>query len=183
VIEKLIAKIARCLDDEKVPYMIIGGQAVLLYGRPRLTRDIDITLGIDCDKFATIEQICNKLELKFLPERPEDFANQTRAIPAQDSNSGFRIDFIFSFTDYESQAIANAKSVSMDNYPTKFAACEDLIIHKLIAARAIDIEDVRSVINKNRQNINLAYIRKWLWEFSQIPEYEKILNSFNNLWQ
>jgi len=26
--------------------MVIGGQAVLLYGEPRLTRDIDITLGI-----------------------------------------------------------------------------------------------------------------------------------------
>ena len=26
--------------------MVIGGQAVLLYGEPRLTRDIDITLGV-----------------------------------------------------------------------------------------------------------------------------------------
>ena len=30
--------------------MLIGGQAVLLYGEPRLTRDIDITLGVDVDK-------------------------------------------------------------------------------------------------------------------------------------
>ncbi|GAH87084.1 unnamed protein product, partial [marine sediment metagenome] len=30
--------------------MIIGGQAVLLYGEPRLTRDIDVTLGDDIDK-------------------------------------------------------------------------------------------------------------------------------------
>lgn len=29
--------------------MIIGGQAVLLYGEPRLTRYIDITLGIDTE--------------------------------------------------------------------------------------------------------------------------------------
>jgi hypothetical protein len=29
--------------------MIIGGQAVLLYGEPRLTRDIDITLGVSAE--------------------------------------------------------------------------------------------------------------------------------------
>lgn len=27
--------------------MIIGGQAVMVYGEPRLTKDIDITLGVD----------------------------------------------------------------------------------------------------------------------------------------
>ncbi len=27
--------------------MLIGGQAVLLHGRPRLTEDIDITVGAD----------------------------------------------------------------------------------------------------------------------------------------
>ena len=66
MIEKLIKKIAQRLDEEKVPYMIIGGQAVLLYGTPRLTRDIDITLGVDTDKFKLIEGICKKLGLKMM---------------------------------------------------------------------------------------------------------------------
>lgn len=100
MIEQLIKKIGSSLDKEKIPYMIIGGQAVLLYGRPRLTRDVDITLGIDSDKFASIEKICKKLNLKLLPEKPEEFARQTRALPAGDAKSGIRIDFIFSFTPY-----------------------------------------------------------------------------------
>jgi hypothetical protein len=44
--EKLLSKIGRCLDKHSLPYMIIGGQAVLLYREPRLTRDIDITLEV-----------------------------------------------------------------------------------------------------------------------------------------
>jgi len=35
VIEKLIKKIGLGLDKAKIPYMIIGGQAVLLYGSPK----------------------------------------------------------------------------------------------------------------------------------------------------
>jgi hypothetical protein len=32
--------------------MVIGGQAVLIYGEPRLTRDIDITLGASLERLA-----------------------------------------------------------------------------------------------------------------------------------
>ncbi len=42
----LLATIATALDQASIPYMVIGGQAVLLYGEPRLTEDIDITLGL-----------------------------------------------------------------------------------------------------------------------------------------
>jgi len=46
VFKELITKIGDALNSKSIPYMIIGGQAVLIYGEPRLTRDIDITLGI-----------------------------------------------------------------------------------------------------------------------------------------
>ena len=38
--EEILSKLALTLDKSSIPYMIIGGQAVLLYGEPRLTRDI-----------------------------------------------------------------------------------------------------------------------------------------------
>ena len=181
MIEELIKKIAQCLDQDKIPYMIIGGQAVLLYGTPRLTRDIDITLGVDTDKFQLIEGICRKSGLKILPENPEDFAMETKVLPAEESKSKIRVDFIFSFTEYEAQAIKRAKKVLMNDYPVKFASCEDLIIHKMIAARAIDAEDVRNILIKNNKSIDLEYIRRWLSEFSRLSEHEGILEKFNSL--
>ena len=181
MIEKLIKKTAQCLDEDKVPYMIIGGQAVLLYGTPRLTRDIDITLGVDTDKFPLIEGICKKLGLKILPENPEDFAGETKVLPAEEPESRIRVDFIFSFTEYEAQAIKRAKKVLMNDYPVKFASCEDVIIHKMLAARAVDAEDVKNILIKNKNSIDLKYIREWLSEFSKISEHKEILGKFNSL--
>jgi hypothetical protein len=43
---QLLERIAHGLDERQIPYMVIGGQAVLIYGEPRLTRDIDITVGV-----------------------------------------------------------------------------------------------------------------------------------------
>ena len=38
--DKTLARIGASLEKAGIPHMIIGGQAVLLYGEPRLTRDI-----------------------------------------------------------------------------------------------------------------------------------------------
>jgi hypothetical protein len=37
--QALLVRLARALDSAGIPYMVIGGQAVLLYGEPRLTRN------------------------------------------------------------------------------------------------------------------------------------------------
>ncbi len=181
MIEELLKKLARHLDKSEIPYMIIGGQAVLLYGTPRLTRDIDITLGVDTDKFSTIEEICNQLGLEILPENPAEFARETKVLPAEEPNSRIRVDFIFSFTEYEARAIKRAKKVTMDDYPVKFASPEDIIIHKMLAARAIDTEDVKNILLKNEASINVEYIKKWLSEFSKLDEHKEISERFNSL--
>jgi hypothetical protein len=161
--------------------MVIGGQAVLIYGRPRFTRDIDVTLGIDVEDFALLEKVCKKLKLRILPENPEDFANQTRVLPTEEPNSGIRVDFVFSFSEYERQAIKKAKGVDISNYPVKFASCEDVVIQKMIAGRAIDEEDVKSILIRNKSSIELKYVKKWLSEFNKISEYKGVLKRFDNL--
>ena len=180
-IATLIKRIARNLDENKIPYMIIGGQAVLLYGTPRLTRDIDITLGVDTDQFSLLDSVCKHAGLKTLTDDPEGFARQTKVLLAEDPESKIRVDFIFSFTPYEAQAIRRAQAVLMDGYPVRFATREDVIIHKMVAGRAIDQEDIKSILARNRGAVDLDYIRRWLRQFAEMPEYSQVLNRFNDL--
>jgi len=181
VVEKLLKRIARRLDEDKIPYMVIGGQAVLVYGRPRLTRDIDITLGIDTDDFVLVEKACKKLNLKILPEKPEEFAKETRVLPGEETMSKIRVDFVFSYSEYEKQALERTRNVLIGDYPVKFASCEDVIIHKMVAGRAVDEEDVRSILIKNKGVIELKYVKKWLSEFSRQSEHKGILEKFESL--
>ena len=155
----------------------------MVYGRPRLTRDIDITLGIDTDKLSSIEDVCDKLKLSILVDDPQDFTQKTKVLPTVEPDSKIRIDFIFSFTPYEAQAIKNAKQMQIDDYPVKFASCEDVIIHKMVAGRAIDEEDIVSILAKNRDALDFEYLEKWLSEFGKIPEHEDILARFNRLFK
>lgn len=162
--QKLLAKIASRLDAEKIPYMIIGGQAVLLYGEPRLTKDIDITLGVGAAKKEKLLKISQKLGLKILVDNPDEFIISTMVLPVQDPDSGIRIDFIFSFSPYERLSIKRAKKIKINDVPVKFASLEDLVIHKIVAGRPRDLEDVKNVLLKN-PSFDKAYMTKWLKDF------------------
>src|SRR5574341_44874 len=145
--------------------MVIGGQTVLLYGEPRLTRDIDITLGVGTEELGKIENVISKLKLKVLVD-VETFVKRTMVLPVLDEKSGIRVDFILSFTPYERQAIERAKRVKLGKAIVRFASVEDLIIHKVFAGRARDIEDIKSILLKNK-NYDSRYIMKWLKEFDK----------------
>ena len=181
MITSLIRRIARQLDTDGIPYMIIGGQAVLLYGRARLTRDIDITLGVDTDQLARVQQLCAELHLKPLVQDPRDFATKTKVLPVQAQDSQVRVDLVFSFTPYEAQAIERANEVALEGCTVRFASCEDVIIHKMVAGRPVDLEDVRHLLAKNRRTVDMEYIRHWLSEFGQLPGHEQIGRDFDEL--
>ncbi len=162
----LLKKIAQILSDKDIPYMVIGGQAVLLYGEPRLTKDIDITLGLGIEGLDKIKAVTDSLSLKMLVQDPDDFVKKTMVLPVLDEPSGIRVDFIFSFSAYEKQAIDRVTKVNMDNVIVRYAALEDLVIHKIIANRPRDIEDVRVILLKNPE-YDKVYIKKWLEEFDK----------------
>ena len=178
--EELIARVASAFETACIPYMIIGGQAVLLYGTPRMTRDIDITLGVGTDGLEEVVGAVATAGLKILPENYQSFVERTWVLPTQDELSGLRVNLIFSITPYEREAIERAGTVSLRGTSVRFASLEDVIIHKVFAGRPRDFEDVRSIILKN-PHFDEQYIVDWLKQFDQSVEGGAFLNKFREV--
>jgi len=178
--DKALARIGASLEKAGIPYMIIGGQAVLLYGEPRLTSDIDIILSVNIDRLDTLLAVARQLSLKPLPEDIGTFVRQTMVLPVLDEATGIRMDFIFSFTPYESQAIRRAKRVRILDHDVCFTSIEDLIIHKIFAGRPRDIEDVEMVILKN-PDVDLRYVTKWLDTFDAASDEKNFSATFRKI--
>jgi len=178
--EEILSKIGAILKKHNIPYMIIGGQAVLLYGEPRLTRDIDITLGVNTGYFDELLTVVRELSLKPIPENIKLFVQQTMVLPALEETTGIRVDFIFSFTTYEIEAINRVRKITIMEQEVCFASPEDVIIHKIFAGRPRDIEDVRSIILKN-SDMDIQYIRRWLKEFDKSSDKKDFLKTFEKV--
>jgi len=58
------------------------------------------------------------------------------------------VDFILSFTPYEHAAVGRALAVTVGGATVRFATAEDLVVHKVLAGRPRDLEDVRGVLRK-----------------------------------
>jgi hypothetical protein len=168
----LLAGLARGLAGRDIPFMLIGGQAVLLHGRPRLTDDIDATLGVGPDRLPAVLEACAAIGLDPLPEDVPGFVAETFVLPTRHPPTGMRVDLIFSTMPYEAEAIARAVRVPIGGTEVPFATAEDLLIHKLFAARPRDLEDAVGVVRRQGNAIDWAYVSAWVAAFAEVPGRE-----------
>lgn len=162
--ESLLVKLSDALQKAGIPYMVIGGQAVLRYGEPRLTQDIDITLGVDIDRLADVLTLIHQQGFRSAVKEPEAFAKKTNVLPVSDGATGIRVDLLFSFSLYEQEAIRRSQALLVNDHKVQYASVEDIIIHKIVAGRPRDLDDVKGIIARN-PNYDSMYVTEWLTSF------------------
>lgn len=65
----------------------------------------------------------------------------------------------------------------------RICSAEDLIIHKAVAGRDKDMADLTRIIQKQGNNLDLAYIRHWLETFAELLGNDEIPIRFERLWR
>ncbi len=153
----------------------------MLYGEPRLTKDIDITIGLNIDALDKIVTIMGEISLQPLPKALQQFVRQTMVLPLVDSQSNIRVDIIFSFSPFEQDAIQRANPVVLDHTTIKFVSLEDLIVFKMFSGRPRDLEDVSTILIKN-PNADTEFIKRQLETLSYEEKdfakaFARVLNS------
>ena len=168
------------LDENHIPYMVIGGLAISTWGETRATRDADFKISIDMPLAEF-----RKLVFDHFPERPTNiplrmlspYVLHIWAMP------DVAADLLVSVFDYERQAIQRAIEIEIEGVPTCVCKAEDLIIHKAIAERSKDWSDIEGILMRQRGKLDVDYIRDWLSQFSEALENPEILTRFNQLYE
>jgi len=182
VILKALKSVARCLSGAGIPYMVIGGQAVLQYGLPRFTQDIDLTIALTPEE---ADKILNCIEGSFrvLPRNLEKFIRETWILPVEHFETGVRVDFIFSISTFEREAIEKAREIRIEDQSIRYIQPEDLVVQKIIAGRAIDLEDARGILNTQGEKIDRERIERGIIALSQETGEKEWLNRWKEVKQ
>lgn len=171
--EGVLAALAEALAAAGIPYMVIGGQAVLIHGDPRLTRDIDITLGVSTDRFDSVMAALRPLPLQALPADPAKFAQETMTLPLLYSPSKIRVDLIFSFSPFEREALLRARPHSVGSALVNYVGAEDLVVMKVVAGRPRDLADAESILRRN-PDLDRTAIRERLEMFRGVLDQDPV---------
>ena len=124
--ERALVGLASVLEERNIPYMVIGGLANAVWGEPRATLDIEVTVWIEDREMA---RMIGELTSVFpaLTADPVAFVGQTRVLPLE-SDQGVRIDVIFGLLPFEREAIERAVPIAMAGAQVKFCTAEDLVL-------------------------------------------------------
>jgi hypothetical protein len=168
------------LQAGKVQGVVIGGVAASLWGRPRLTRDVDALVLLEEGRWG--EFLAAGAGHGFLPRRADAlaFARETRVLLVRHGESGIDLDLVFGSLPFEKEAVIRAKWVDLGGVAIPLSSPEDLIIMKAVAHRPRDLEDIAAILAA-QPGLNVRRVRRWLREFSGALEMPEILNDLEAL--
>jgi predicted nucleotidyltransferase len=156
-------------------FCFIGGLALLRWGSPRTTQDVDVSVFTG---FGNEESYVRDLLARFTPRIQDaaEFARDSRVVLVNASN-GVPLDLALGAVPFEQEAVSRAT-------PFEFApgvslvtcSAEDLIVLKAFAAREQDWADVEGIAARQRGRLDWAFIEGQLRPLCQAKEAPDIMD-------
>ncbi len=169
------------LLEKYTDYVIVSGYVVILFGRNRLTEDIDIIIKhIDKEIVESLYQELIKEDYDFLNAESSD-----RMYEMLEEGSRIRIvqrgaiipniDFKSVKDRYDRYSIDNRLELIIGEYHLYISPIELQISYKLYLGSEKDIEDAIYISDIFKDKINLDNMEKFMRELEVDPELAKLL--------
>jgi hypothetical protein len=137
-------ELCRLFNDHHVEYLLVGGQAVIAHGYPRLTKDMDLWVRPTQDNGARVLAALTDFGTPMSDFEPERFTDPKTLLML--GRNPFRVDIL---TDIPGVAFGAAwerrTSVTLDGQQIPLIDLEDLIANKLAVGRLQDLADVEAL--------------------------------------
>ena len=164
-LEAALVEVASLFDELSLPYMLIGGLAVSMWGEVRATLDADFSVWVEPgDLRRVVSEITARLHA--IPSDPQVFVTASRVLPVI-SSGGVRADLVFASLPNEREVIARAVGKVIHGTNIRIASVEDLIWMKLISERQKDIEDARRLLRRFARTLDRQYLEPLLQQLGE----------------
>jgi len=176
-----LSALSKALATAGIPWMCIGGIAVISQGVRRTTTDIDVTLraeGID------LERLTRHLARHGIKPRVADaiaFARRSQVLLLEHSATGVELDVTLAWLSFEHEALAAPVPIRFAGVTVPGARPEDLVIYKLFAGRPQDMNDAESLLLMHRETIDLDRVRRVLGQLGEMAGEPEIVMRLRRL--
>ena len=179
--EQLLYKIVAILKHLKIPYVVTGGFAVAVWGKPRFTADIDIIVELPMLKIRALAKSLLAIDKDVYVD---ELAMGTALKGKREFNfihpqTGLKVDFwIMKGDEFSRMELKRAVIKKIDGQHIYFISPEDLILSKLLWYKASKstrhLEDIESILKISK--VDLKYIKQSAVRQSTTKILEDLLN-------
>lgn len=174
-----LATIQQKLEGAGIPSVAIGGLAVSFWGEPRLTRDVDVKVLLSREERSRLLALLTD----FTPLNADpDEALRRNGVAFFHDASGIRLDLMLADTVFDETVIGRAKQVTAGlGLAVRVCTAEDLLVYKLVSLRPRDHADCETIIKRQGDKLDDAYVENWLREFELALDDSTLIQEFRRL--
>jgi len=167
VVLKALRHVWVSLEPLHAPMAVMGGLALAAWRHVRATHDVDLLIGVSEADLGPLLSTLTSAGLRPKRQPPWTSLGSLQILQLLYEPPGtyldLQVDLLLAQSEYHRQALARRvptrlASLDLDLY---VLACEDLILHKLLAGRLLDRVDAAMLLRANRADLNLEYLLGW----------------------
>lgn len=165
----LLVDVAKILQKIKIPYIVTGGMAVLIWGRPRFTADIDIVVELTSQDINSLSAALLALgKANYLDkDMMKDAISHGGEFNFIHGDTGIKVDFwVIKNQPFELSKIKRRVAKNILGQKVYFTSPEDLILSKLqwykLSGSDRHIEDVKSIFKISGKKLDKKYLNYWI---------------------
>lgn len=159
------------LNTLGIPYMVSGSVAVIIYGEPRLTHDVDLIVVLDREHIAPLREAFPPAEFYCPPAEVievEAARNQRGHFNIIHHENGFKADLYLSGRDpLHAWGLARARKLDVEGQVLSVAPPEYVILRKLEYFREgrseKHLRDIRSILNTSANPVLTAELEQQIF--------------------
>jgi len=173
--------LAATMNELSVPWMVIGGVAVIAAGVPRETIDVDATV---LGRVSDVDTLLLTLGRHGIAPRIPDarqFARERGVLLLIHEESGVTIEVSLAFLPFEEQALQRARKSEVDGQIVPIALPEDLIVYKATAWRDRDRSDIERLLIRYIDQIDIERVRSLVVEIARVLDDPSRVDAFDEL--
>jgi hypothetical protein len=160
--------------------VVTGGVAVGFLGKPRLTEDVDAVILLSEKELPEFLEIASAEKIFPRIKKAEEFARENRVLLLQHSPSETNMDISLGFLPFEEEMVARGVLLTFTTLSIRLPTPEDLIIMKAVAHRPKDLEDIRTIVEK-QSNLDKERIEDWVKSFAEDLEMQDLWKQIEEL--
>jgi hypothetical protein len=171
------------LDRLGIPAAVAGGLALSTWKHLRATRDIDVLVGIGEGQLGPVLSQLRSAGIRPKKDPPAVSLGPIDVVPLlyepPDAHLDVQVDLLLANSEYHREALRRRVTTHfpMFDVPVAVLACEDLVLHKLLAGRLIDRVDAAELLRLNAASLDTRYIAEWVERLQLSKEFTEVWNS------
>ncbi len=168
---EILELVCTFLNEEKVAYVVVGGLAVLFYGVPRTTMDIDIIIEMDMPKVKRFVELLKENDFfADVDDVKTAFEEKSHAM-IEDKTSMIRLDIKGIYGENDRLTLKRRRKVSFADFVFYVTSPEDTIANKLLFGSEQDIKDAEGIYVRQFDNMDMEYLAERCKRLDVLEEF------------